>query len=102
MNVGVPQETYPGEHRVAIVPAVLPALKKGGMDVVIESRAGEQALRESVSLGMSPQQVADCVFTAIREGKFYIITDSEQWKPWVQRRMEDILQERNPTNPFQS
>jgi NAD(P) transhydrogenase subunit alpha len=43
MNVGVPQETYPGEHRVAIVPAVLPALKKGGMDVVIESRAGEQA-----------------------------------------------------------
>lgn len=71
-------------------------------EVSAESRAGEQALRESVSLGMSPQQVADCVFTAIREGKFYIITDSEQWKPWVQRRMEDILQERNPTNPFQS
>lgn len=71
-------------------------------EVSAESRASEQALRESVSLGMSPQQVAVCVFTAIREGKFYIITDSEQWKPWVQRRMEDILQERNPTNPFQS
>ncbi len=71
-------------------------------EVCAESRASEQILRESVSLGMSPQQVADCVFTAIREGKFYIITDSEQWKPWVQRRMEDILQERNPTNPFQS
>jgi len=43
MIVGVLQETYPGEHRVALVPSVLPSLKKGGMDVIIESKAGEQA-----------------------------------------------------------
>jgi NAD(P) transhydrogenase subunit alpha len=41
--VGVPAETYPGERRVALVPAVLPALAKAGCDVVIETGAGEAA-----------------------------------------------------------
>jgi len=43
MNLGVPKETYPRERRVAIVPAVLPALKKLGIDIVIERGAGEEA-----------------------------------------------------------
>ena len=43
MIVGVLRETYPGEHRVALVPSVFPTLKKGGMDVIVESKAGEQA-----------------------------------------------------------
>jgi proton-translocating NAD(P)+ transhydrogenase subunit alpha len=41
--VGVPKETYPGETRVALVPAVLPALRKAGVHVVIERGAGEAA-----------------------------------------------------------
>jgi H+-translocating NAD(P) transhydrogenase subunit alpha len=41
--VGVPKESYPGERRVALVPAVVPALAKAGMEVVIETRAGEPA-----------------------------------------------------------
>jgi proton-translocating NAD(P)+ transhydrogenase subunit alpha len=41
--VGVPKETYPGEARVALVPAVLPALRKAGVHVVIERGAGEAA-----------------------------------------------------------
>jgi len=40
MIVGVPKEIYPGERRVALVPAVIPNLKKGGMDVVVEAGAG--------------------------------------------------------------
>ena len=43
MIVGVPKETFPGELRVAMVPSVLPSLKKGGMDVLIESNAGEDS-----------------------------------------------------------
>ena len=43
MIVGVPRESYPGERRVAIVPAVLPALLKGGMEVVVEAGAGMEA-----------------------------------------------------------
>ncbi|HLV85415.1 MAG TPA: NAD(P) transhydrogenase subunit alpha [Candidatus Sulfotelmatobacter sp.] len=43
MIVGVPKESYPGERRVALVPVVIPNLIKAGLEVVIESGAGEQA-----------------------------------------------------------
>jgi len=41
--VGVPKESYPGERRVALVPVVIPNLAKAGVEVVIESGAGEAA-----------------------------------------------------------
>lgn len=40
MIIGVPKETYPGEQRVALIPATLPSLKKEGMDVQVETGAG--------------------------------------------------------------
>ncbi len=40
MIIGVPKETYPGEQRVALIPAILPSLKKEGMDVQVETGAG--------------------------------------------------------------
>jgi len=41
--VGVPKESFPGERRVALVPSVLPNLKKAGLEVVIEKGAGNEA-----------------------------------------------------------
>jgi NAD(P) transhydrogenase subunit alpha len=43
MIVGVPRETFPGEGRVALVPAVVPTLAKAGLEVVVEAGAGVQA-----------------------------------------------------------
>ena len=43
MIIGVPKETFPGERRVALVPSALPALAKAGLEVIIESGAGEEA-----------------------------------------------------------
>jgi len=43
MIVGVPKESFPGERRVALVPLVLPALAKAGMEVVVETGAGVEA-----------------------------------------------------------
>jgi NAD(P) transhydrogenase subunit alpha len=40
MIAAVPKETYPGERRVAVVPASLPALGKLGLEVVVEAGAG--------------------------------------------------------------
>ena len=48
-----------------------------------------------VQTAMPPAQVADAVFQAIREERFYILTHPEG-KDWIRTRMEDILQERNP------
>jgi H+-translocating NAD(P) transhydrogenase subunit alpha len=43
MIVGVPRETFPGERRVALVPAVLPMLVKAGLQAVVEAGAGVEA-----------------------------------------------------------
>ncbi|MGZ0168630.1 MAG: Re/Si-specific NAD(P)(+) transhydrogenase subunit alpha [Planctomycetales bacterium] len=41
--VGVPAETFPDERRVALAPANVAALKKSGVDVIIQSGAGTAA-----------------------------------------------------------
>ena len=40
MIVGVPRESFPGERRVALVPAAIPNLAKAGLEVVVEAGAG--------------------------------------------------------------
>src|SRR4051794_9129823 len=43
MRVGVPRETWPGERRVAVIPAAAAALKKAGLEVLVEQDAGVDA-----------------------------------------------------------
>ena len=43
MRVGIPKETWPGETRVAVIPAGAATLKKAGLDVAVESGAGAAA-----------------------------------------------------------
>ncbi|HEV2177991.1 MAG TPA: Re/Si-specific NAD(P)(+) transhydrogenase subunit alpha [Terriglobia bacterium] len=43
MIIGVPKESFPGERRVALVPAVGPNLAKAGCEVVVEAGAGAGA-----------------------------------------------------------
>jgi hypothetical protein len=49
------------------------------------------SFRQAVEAGLSPQEVADCVFQAIRDERFWILTDSV-WRDEIRRRVEDILQ----------
>ena len=43
MIVGIPQETFPGETRVALIPASIPALAKAGIEVHVQAGAGQAA-----------------------------------------------------------
>jgi H+-translocating NAD(P) transhydrogenase subunit alpha len=43
MRAGVLKETWPGEARVAVVPGVVASLAKAGLELVVESGAGEAA-----------------------------------------------------------
>jgi NAD(P) transhydrogenase subunit alpha len=43
MRIGIPKETAPGERRVALIPDVVRSLTANGLEVVIESGAGEAA-----------------------------------------------------------
>ncbi len=45
MIVAIPKETFPGENRVALVPANVPALAKAGVEITIESGAGAGAFQ---------------------------------------------------------
>ena len=67
------------------------------------TRAEEDALEKTMlqksETAMSADKVADLVFDAVRERKFYIFPHPDL-KAAVRLRMEDILQERNPTNPL--
>ena len=54
-----------------------------------------QASRQAAQQGMSPDQVADSVFQAIRNEQLYIFTHPET-KAWVCSQMEHMLAEHNP------
>jgi NAD(P) transhydrogenase subunit alpha len=43
MKVAVVRESYPGEQRVALIPANVAHMKKLGLDVLVESGAGDRA-----------------------------------------------------------
>ncbi len=59
----------------------------------------EQILRHVIETGKPPEEVADIVLQAIREERFYIFTH-EGSLDHVKLRMEDILNNRNPSKPL--
>ena len=64
-----------------------------------ELQAVWDAFRAAVDAGMSPQEVADHVFAAIKEERFYILTHPEA-TPVIEERMQNILHAHNPRSPF--
>ncbi|MBW5470957.1 SDR family NAD(P)-dependent oxidoreductase [Brevibacillus formosus] len=56
----------------------------------------DQFIRSGVEQGMSPKEVADHTFLAIKSNRFYILPDPS-YKETVRQRMEDILNQHNPT-----
>ena len=61
MKAGVLKETWPGETRVAVVPGVVPALVKAGIEVVVEAGRGRRRRlprRRSTSRRAPPSRAA--------------------------------------------
>lgn len=67
----------------------------GSVPITPEYGAIREARVKAVETGLSPQQVANDVFDAIENEKFYIFTHAES-RLLIQQRMENILQGRNP------
>jgi NAD(P)-dependent dehydrogenase (short-subunit alcohol dehydrogenase family) len=77
-----------------------PQLHNPGREKSAEELAREANLRKAVSSGrLTADDVAQKVYEAVRNERFYILTHPKI-KPSIQWRMEDILRERNPTNPM--
>jgi short-subunit dehydrogenase len=62
-----------------------------------QSEMVEHALREFLATGLPAEQVADAVFNAVRDEKFYILTHPEG-NGAIAIRMQDILEGRSPTH----
>jgi len=60
--VGVPKETFPNEQRVAVVPDIVQMYEKSGIQVVVESGAGDDA-------GITDGQFRDKGATIVSERK---------------------------------
>jgi len=69
--------------------------QKNAADLALDA-----SLKKAVQSGkLSAADVAQKVYEAVRDERFYILTHP-RIKPSIQWRMEDILQDRNPTNPM--
>lgn len=78
MIVGIPKEIFPGERRVALVPASIPVLAKAGFEVVVESDAGylagyTDAAYEAKGARVAPERedvfgAADAIFQIVGHG----------------------------------
>ncbi len=63
-------------------------------------RASQRATEKAVSSGrISAGEVARMTFDAIRENRFYVITHPNIL-PSVELRMQDVLMQRNPSDPY--
>ncbi len=58
MRIGVPKETAAGEHRVALVPEVVSKLRAKGLDVLVQSGAGADALIPDAAFAEAGAQIA--------------------------------------------
>ena len=57
MRIGVPKETAAGEHRVALVPEVVSKLGAKGLDVLVQSGAGADALLPDAAFAQAGAQI---------------------------------------------
>lgn len=63
-----------------------------------EMQAGLAAFRAAIEASMSPLQVADVVFDAIKKEQFYILPEPE-WTEVIQLRTDKLLRMENPESP---
>jgi len=69
--------------------------------VTPEYEMWRQYYKQMIEGGMSCEMIADMVFSAISENKFYILTHAD-FRQLIELRMHDILEERNPTDILQT
>ena len=64
-----------------------------------EARAARAFMEAAINAGLPPLKVADQVFEAIRDERFYILTDL-RWTEAIRTRVENLLRLENPQSPI--
>jgi len=74
-------------------------LKNEPVELTAEMRAGLNFFKAAIEASMPPLQVADIVFEAIKNERFYIVTHPE-WMEVVRMRTDRLLRMENPQDPI--
>ena len=78
-----------------------PAEKENPAALTVSQRAAQAFSEKAVISGkITASSVADLTFDAIREERFYIYSETAPLLN-VRKRMEDLLQQRNPYDPYE-
>ena len=70
----------------------------GEPELTPQQQMTRQMMEGMLKAGMKPAAVADKVFEAVCDGKFYVLSHPDM-KDGIRRRMERIIDETNPTSP---
>lgn len=77
-----------------------PATQRSAQPETASQQALKAQLDRAVQSGrITAAEVAERTFEAIREDRFYIITH-DRMMPSIELRLQDVVQRRNPTDPF--
>jgi NAD(P)-dependent dehydrogenase (short-subunit alcohol dehydrogenase family) len=76
-------------------PAALRAPGGGALPPDVELVNG--AIKAAVATGIPTQVIADRVLSAIKEDRFYVLSDADAWRRACESRLDDIRLARNPT-----
>jgi short-subunit dehydrogenase len=75
-----------------------PALRApGGGAATPDVELVNGAIRAAVASGIPTQVIADRVLSAVKEDRFYVLSDADAWRRSCESRLEDIRLARNPT-----
>lgn len=96
-RVGVVRETAAGERRVALVPKIIPALVKQGVEVVVEAGAGQGALIPDTAYTEAGATIGDA-WSADVVVKVAPPTDAEVAKLAAEQTLIGFLAPRNADN----
>ena len=80
MKVAVVKETYPGEQRVAMVPAIIPALTKNGFEVLVERDAGIAAGVTNEQYEEKGATLVDSRDEAFKQGDIVLQVNGGAWR----------------------
>lgn len=64
-----------------------------------QMQAGLNAFKAAIDAGVSPLQVADVIFEAIRKEQFYVLPDPE-WTELIKMRTDNLVRLENPQSPL--
>ena len=76
------------------------AMPEPSAEQAAQGETMREMLRSMIETGMSPDRVADQVFDAVREERFWILTHTgdgeDEWTTAVHRRLDSVRDETNP------